>query len=38
MGGVNVDFQADNPGKWMTHCHNAYHAEAGMMTRLDYIA
>ena len=38
MGGVNVDFQADNPGKWMIHCHNAYHAEAGMMTRLDYIA
>lgn len=38
MGGVNVDFQAHNPGKWMIHCHNAYHAEAGMMTRLDYIA
>ncbi len=38
MGGVNVDFQAQNPGKWMIHCHNAYHAEAGMMTRLDYIA
>lgn len=38
MGGTNVDFQATNPGKWMIHCHNAYHAEAGMMTRLDYIA
>lgn len=38
MGGINVDFAATNPGKWMIHCHNAYHAEAGMMTRLEYIA
>lgn len=36
MRGVNVDLVADNPGSWMVHCHNAYHAEAGMMTRLDY--
>jgi FtsP/CotA-like multicopper oxidase with cupredoxin domain len=36
MGGVDVDLVADNPGRWMVHCHNAYHAEAGMMTRLDY--
>lgn len=33
---VDVDFIADNPGKWMLHCHNGYHAEAGMMTRLEY--
>lgn len=38
MGVVNVDLVANNPGKWMVHCHNAYHAEAGMMTRLDYVA
>jgi FtsP/CotA-like multicopper oxidase with cupredoxin domain len=38
MGAVDVDFAADNPGRWMIHCHNAYHAEAGMMTRLDYLA
>ncbi len=38
MGGVNADLLADNPGSWMVHCHNAYHAEAGMMTRLDYVA
>jgi FtsP/CotA-like multicopper oxidase with cupredoxin domain len=38
MGGVSVDLAADNPGSWMVHCHNAYHAEAGMMTRLDYAA
>lgn len=33
---ADVDLVADNPGAWMLHCHNAYHAEAGMMTRLDY--
>jgi len=27
---------ADNPGLWMLHCHNTYHQEAGMQTRLDY--
>jgi FtsP/CotA-like multicopper oxidase with cupredoxin domain len=37
IGAVNVDFAADNPGRWMVHCHNLYHAEAGMMTRLDYL-
>jgi FtsP/CotA-like multicopper oxidase with cupredoxin domain len=38
MAAVDVDLAADNPGRWMVHCHNAYHAEAGMMTRLDYLA
>ncbi len=38
MGGVDVDVAATNPGSWMVHCHNAYHADAGMMTRLDYAA
>ncbi|MDX1884092.1 multicopper oxidase family protein [Mycolicibacterium sp. 120270] len=27
---VQVDFQTDNPGKWITHCHNTYHLEGGM--------
>lgn len=36
MSRITVDFVADNPGAWMVHCHNAYHAEAGMMTRLEY--
>ena len=27
---------ADNPGQRATHCHNIYHAEAGMMTTLSY--
>jgi len=33
---VACEFDADNPGQWMVHCHNAYHAEAGMMTVLGY--
>ncbi len=37
MARVGVDFTASNPGRWMVHCHNAYHAEAGMMTRLEYV-
>lgn len=36
MGTVTVDLDADNPGQWMIHCHNAYHAAAGMMTILSY--
>ncbi|WDF44953.1 metal-sensing transcriptional repressor [Streptomyces sp. T12] len=35
---VSVAFDADNPGQWMLHCHNAYHAEAGMMAVLGYRA
>ncbi|MEV4872029.1 multicopper oxidase family protein [Streptomyces syringium] len=31
-----VDFDADNPGRWMVHCHNVYHSESGMMTVLGY--
>ncbi|MFI1796090.1 multicopper oxidase family protein [Streptomyces sp. NPDC020379] len=33
---LEVDFDADNPGLWMLHCHNVYHAESGMMTVLGY--
>ncbi|QNE77781.1 multicopper oxidase domain-containing protein [Streptomyces finlayi] len=33
---LTVDFDADNPGLWMLHCHNVYHAEAGMMTVIGY--
>lgn len=35
---VTVDFDATNPGQWMTHCHNIYHAETGMMINLAYQA
>jgi len=36
MQSVSVDLDADNPGQWAAHCHNIYHAEAGMMTTLSY--
>jgi FtsP/CotA-like multicopper oxidase with cupredoxin domain len=34
---LTADFDADNPGRWMVHCHNVYHAESGMMTLLGYL-
>jgi len=34
---VACDFDAANPGQWMTHCHNLYHApQSGMMALLSY--
>jgi FtsP/CotA-like multicopper oxidase with cupredoxin domain len=33
---VQLTFQADKPGTWMLHCHNAYHLEAGMATLITY--
>jgi multicopper oxidase len=33
---VVADLDADNPGRWLTHCHNLYHSESGMMAVLDY--
>ena len=32
---VACDLDADNPGQWMAHCHNLYHApeNSGMMAR-----
>jgi len=38
MQQLNVDLQTSNPGQWLVHCHNAYHAELGMMTTLSYVA
>ncbi|MFI0538535.1 multicopper oxidase family protein [Streptomyces sp. WSLK1-3] len=35
---VSVYFDADNPGQWLLHCHNAYHGEAGMMALVAYRA
>jgi FtsP/CotA-like multicopper oxidase with cupredoxin domain len=35
---VTCDFDADNPGQWMLHCHNAYHGQAGMMAVVGYLA
>lgn len=36
MAQVTVAFDADNAGRWLMHCHNLYHMEAGMMTELAY--
>lgn len=33
---VSAVLVADNPGLWQLHCHNTYHQDAGMQTRLDY--
>ncbi|AOW92381.1 oxidase [Rhodococcus sp. WMMA185] len=38
MRSLAVDLLADNPGDWMLHCHNGYHQDSGMMTRLDYLS
>jgi FtsP/CotA-like multicopper oxidase with cupredoxin domain len=36
MAKVTVAFDADNPGRWLMHCHNLYHMLAGMMTEVSY--
>ena len=35
-GSVKVAFDADNPGRWLFHCHNLYHMAVGMMTEVRY--
>lgn len=37
MGSVTVAFDADNPGRWLYHCHNLYHMATGMMSELVYV-
>jgi FtsP/CotA-like multicopper oxidase with cupredoxin domain len=34
---IKVAILADNPGYWPLHCHNTYHAEAGMFTTFNYL-
>jgi len=34
---IAVDFDADNPGQWLIHCHNLYHQSAGMHSVLSYV-
>ena len=36
MQRFDVEFIADNPGKWFHHCHNLYHMEAGMANVVVY--
>jgi FtsP/CotA-like multicopper oxidase with cupredoxin domain len=35
-GSVNIAFDADNPGRWLFHCHNLLHMETGMITEVIY--
>lgn len=35
-GTVVVAFDADNPGRWLLHCHNLFHMATGMMTEVAY--
>jgi FtsP/CotA-like multicopper oxidase with cupredoxin domain len=34
MRRVDIQFLADNPGRWLHHCHHLYHMEAGMANLL----
>jgi FtsP/CotA-like multicopper oxidase with cupredoxin domain len=34
---VDILLDADNPGKWMAHCHIAEHLHAGMMTYFEVV-
>jgi FtsP/CotA-like multicopper oxidase with cupredoxin domain len=35
---LQIEFTADNPGNWFFHCHNAYHLEAGMARKFEYVS
>ena len=37
MGQVTIDFHADNPGRWLFHCHNLYHLDSGMARVVQYV-
>jgi FtsP/CotA-like multicopper oxidase with cupredoxin domain len=36
MERIDIEFNADNPGKWFHHCHNLYHMMAGMANEVVY--
>ena len=35
-GSAKIAFDADNPGRWVFHCHNLLHMETGMITEVVY--
>ena len=35
-GSAKIAFDADNPGRWLFHCHNLLHMETGMITEVVY--
>ena len=36
METTTLEFTADNPGRWLFHCHNLYHMELGMARVVEY--
>jgi multicopper oxidase len=36
MRRIDIEFLADNPGRWLHHCHHIYHMEAGMANTVVY--
>ncbi|MHB0954668.1 MAG: multicopper oxidase domain-containing protein, partial [Allorhizobium sp.] len=36
MARVEIEFVADNPGRWPFHCHHLYHMASGMMSFVQY--
>lgn len=36
MGSVTVEFIAENPGRWLFHCHHLYHMDTGMARSVSY--
>lgn len=36
METATLEFTADNPGRWLFHCHNLYHMELGMARVVEY--
>jgi FtsP/CotA-like multicopper oxidase with cupredoxin domain len=36
MDTATLEFAADNPGRWLFHCHNLYHMELGMARVVEY--
>jgi FtsP/CotA-like multicopper oxidase with cupredoxin domain len=36
MQRMEIEFLADNSGRWFHHCHNLYHMEAGMANEVTY--
>lgn len=36
METLSLTFVADNPGRWLFHCHNLYHMELGMARVIEY--
>lgn len=36
MQRVEIEFLADNPGRWFHYCHSLYHTEAGMANVVTY--